>query len=391
MKRIRYNNILFIILASLAVKLALFGHIVINAPSAKFMPDTPSYLEPGINLLEKGRFVNVTSAGAEQYDINRTPGYPIFLAILRRGLGWSFDGIVILQILITTLSGWIVYKAAREIDKSIAPLAAFIFLFDIPVILYSLILLTETLYTLFIALFALFFLRYLKKGKMGALVSAAAMAAIATYIRPVSYYLGICVAGGVIYAAPRPLNIKKAAARAIIFITVFYSILAPWHYRNYIRSGNADFTVIDNRDLRDMGITHKYERDLRGEKTDIKNPVLFYIDHIAKSTVQFFTLPGTFKYLKSNALKVLSKVFGYPWVAFWLIGLLFAGCRGPSHRFLLLTMLYFAAVSIAATGLCVGSRFRVPAMPFIAILSACGWFKIASKAKLFYIFRRKKR
>ena len=88
-------------------------------------------------------------------------------------------------------------------------------------------------------------------------------------------------------------------------------------------------------------------------------------------------MPGTFKYLKSEPLKIASKIYGYPWVVFWLLGLLFVRYDKLPYRFLGLTFLYFAVVSIVVIGLQVGSRFRVPAMPLIAVLSASGWVRIA--------------
>ncbi|MEA3305731.1 MAG: glycosyltransferase family 39 protein [Candidatus Omnitrophota bacterium] len=373
----RKKILLLIIIASLIVKFALFGYAAINAPSAKFMPDTATYMKPGINLVEKGVFATFDTNGEIKYEINRTPGYPLFIAFLNRILRLSPGHIIIAQILFITLAGYFVYKAASELDKNIALLSVFIFLFDLPTIISTLQLLTEALYTVFMAFFIFFFLKYLEKHTISTLIRAVLMLVIATYIRPVSYYLGICLAGGIIYVLFRR-DSKKAIAGALVFLLVFYSLLGLWHYRNYVRTGDADFTVIDNQDLRHMGLTHKYERDGGFEKTKM-SPLVYYLNHTARSVIQFFTLPGTLKHLKSRPLKIASKIYGYPWVIFWLIGIFFAEYDKLAYRFLLLTVLYFAAVSIIVTGLCVGSRFRVPVMPFLSILSASGWMRITGK------------
>ena len=202
MRKLSYNNIvlLVIIFGSLVVKFALFGYAAVNVPSAKFMPDTPTYLEPGINLIERGVFATFDEEGEIKYEILRTPGYPIFIGLLRKIFKLSFDHIVIVQILLITLAGYIIYKAAYELDRNIALLAAFIFLFDLPVAISTLMLLTEALYTVFMALFMFLFLKYLKEYKIGVLILSILMLVIATYIRPVSYYLGVYLAGGIICA-----------------------------------------------------------------------------------------------------------------------------------------------------------------------------------------------
>ncbi len=79
------------------------------------------------------------------------------------------------------------------------------------------------------------------------LILSTLMVVIATYIRPISYYLGIYLAGGIIYALYRT-NIKKAIAHALILLLVFHSLLGLWHYRNYLRAGDADFSVIEHRE-----------------------------------------------------------------------------------------------------------------------------------------------
>ena len=359
---------------SLLIKFALFAYLAANVPSAKFMPDTPTYIDPGINLIEKGVFGTYDGKGNLKYEILRTPGYPVFIAFLHKVLKLSFSWIVIAQILLITMAGYVIYKAAYELDKNIALLAAFIFLFDLPVTISALMLLTEALYTVFMAFFTFFFLKYLKEYKIGSLLLATVILVIATYVRPVSYYLGICLAGGIIFALSR-IDKKKAIVHALILLLVFYSLIGLWNYRNYTKSGNADFTTIDDHDLRGMGLTHKYERAGGFEKTKM-NPLQYYANHTARSTIQFFTIPGTLKYLRSRPLKIASKIYGYPWVVFWLIGVFFAEYNKLSYRFLLLTVLYFAAASIVVTGLCVGSRFRAPVMPLLSILSASGWLRI---------------
>lgn len=376
--KISENKVLILlIVGSLAIKFALFGYLVIRTPSSKFMPDTPTYIEPGVNLIEKGVFATFNKEGEIEYEISRTPGYPIFLAFINKTLKLSFDYVILVQILLVTLAGYIVYKAASELDKKIALLASFIFLFDLPVAISTLMLLSEALYTFFMAIFMYLFLKYLRDHRASSLVLSVLIFVIATYIRPINYYLGLCLGAGIIYALFR-VNPKKAITHALMFLLLFYASLGLWQYRNYIRTGDPDFTTIDNADLLNMGFVRKYEREGGFERVKI-SPLKFYASRATKSIIQFFTLPGTLKYLGSVPIKIASKIYGYPWVAFWLIGLPFARYRKLSYLFLLLTVLYFMTVTVIGTGLVMGSRFRATAMPLISILSASGWFRIKDK------------
>jgi len=374
----RYSDkkiLILIISASLVIKLALFAYAAVNAPDAKFMPDTKTYLEPGKNLIEKGSFATFDGSGNIIYERSRTPGYPIFLAFLKYVLKLPFNAIILVQILLITLAGYIVYKAAHKLDGNIALLAAFIFLFDQPTTISALMLLSEALCTVFTALFMYFFLKYLRDRGLGRLVVSALMLAAATYIRPAGYYLGIYLAIGVIYALSR-VNLKKGIIHALIFFLLFYSMLGTWQCRNYLRSGYADFSTIVKTNIYRWGPLHKYERDGGYEATKM-SPFAYYPDLVTRMAIQYFTVPGTLKYLKSEGLKAASKVYGYPWVVFWLVGLIFARYDKLSSRFLISVILYFAAGAILITGLTISSRYRVPTMPMISILSASGWIRLA--------------
>jgi len=366
-----------IIVLSLGTKLALFAWTANHAPEAKFMPDTPTYVEPGINIIEKGVFGAIDKDGNVHYEMRRTPGYPLFIGILHKGLGLSFNGIIIVQILLITFAGWIVYKAACEIDKRIALLAAFIFLFDQPVTIASIMVLTEALYTVFIAVFMYLFLKYLKVKRLRFLSLSVLTLALATYIRPVSFYLGVCVAGGALYVMFGS-NMKKAIVHALVAILIFYSCVGVWHYRNYVRCGRADFTTLDELNLSSAGLLHKYERVRSRGKTEL-SPFVFYVNRSLRSVSGFITLPGTLKQFGSWYMRRASKIFGYPWLVFWLAGLCFVGLGRIEYKFLMMTVLYYLVVSVLIVGIFMSSRYRVPVMPLISILSAAGWLRISKR------------
>jgi len=84
-------------------------------------------------------------------------------------------------------------------------------------------------------------------------------------------------------------------------------------------------------------------------------------------------------------LGIAGKVFGYLFVALWMVGFLVGIFRMKGNiyfQFLAFLILYFLSVSIVSLGIDAAERFRVPIVPSIAIISSYGWFILANKRGL---------
>ena len=121
-------------LALLAATLSRTGTSVITSG------DTASYLEPGRNLLLHGRFFTGVLP-----EIDRTPGYPLFLAVA--SLPGSPQPLVA-QVILSAFTVVLVWRLARAVfeDDRIALTAAWLFAFEPVSIIYSVRLMPETLY-----------------------------------------------------------------------------------------------------------------------------------------------------------------------------------------------------------------------------------------------------
>ncbi|MDP3791637.1 MAG: hypothetical protein Q8R38_06310 [Candidatus Omnitrophota bacterium] len=124
MKAQNKRYILIIIAIALVIKLSLFLFAAIHAPQGKLLPDSYGYLKLSDMLTTKGVFATQNENGALTYEMFRTPGYPLFLAILNGILKIPLDGVVLLQIAMTFIMAFIVYRATLEIDQKIALLSA---------------------------------------------------------------------------------------------------------------------------------------------------------------------------------------------------------------------------------------------------------------------------
>ena len=319
-----------------------------------------------------------------QYEFFRTPGYPLFLAFFHVVWGIPLNGILFLQIALTMLAAFITYLAAIRIDPRLGLLSAAIILFDPTITVFSLLLLTESLFLLFLSLFLWSFIIYLQRKRMKWIVLAAVLVVMATFTRPINFYLGGAVGILIFYAQLRSKDFKKAFVHTISFCVIVYSCLYAWQYRNYIRSGYNTFSsvtlTVTNANLGD-GLYKSYTRN-HDTPTQVLTPITYYINAGVSSFLSLMTRPSSFKYFKSYALKVVGKVLEYPWIAFWILGLITGLTQIRGNIFLqgiVLVILYFIVVSVMGAGFGTSARFRVPMMPFIAILSSWGWLKISRK------------
>lgn len=372
--------ILFIVTLALIIKLSLFAFAAIHAPQSKMMPDSMHYLELGEVLANKGIFALNDEQGILRYEMLRTPGYPAFLAIFHNLMRIPVSGVVLLQIAFTLSAALITYKTALEISQKIALLSMAIVLFDPPITIFSLMVLTEALFLLLISFFMLAFTLYLKNKKIFLLILSVLCLAAATYVRPVSYYLGLAVALFIIYAN-KAENFKKICTHVVIFLLVIYCLLGSWQIRNYVRCHNFAFTSVENENS-GKGLFKSYIRN-RDPYTKGMAPLPYYISVSSRCLMSLMTRPGNLKYFKSDILTAIGKALAYPWMVFWLVGFLLGIInmrRNLYIQFMLFIMLYFVAASVVSLMWDVGERLRVPMMPFIAIVSAYGWMNLINNS-----------
>jgi len=266
------------LLAAAAIRLALLTAVLLRSGAAALTrPDTQSYLLPGRNLLLHGAFA--TNGLPE---LLRTPGYPLFLALA------TLTGPIaasLIQILLSVLSVALVARLASQVfatgptaggsaaqwdtaavrsprrrqlappqvaQAAIGPTAggagaAWIFAFEPLSVLYSILLLPETLF-LFLFLLSLERLtQFLRTQNLRTLAFAGLALAAATFVRPVTYYLPIPLALGLSFALRHAPSLRVKAP-AVLLLTVL-PWLALWQLRNRIETGFPGFSAIPTQNL----------------------------------------------------------------------------------------------------------------------------------------------
>jgi hypothetical protein len=269
--------------AASAVRLALLAAALLRTGvSVIFSGDTASYLEPGRNLLLHGRFV---TAGLPEID--RTPGYPLFLAVASLP-GTAIAAVV--QVILSAFSVILVWRLARAVfdEERVALLSAWLFAFEPISVIYSVRLLSETL---FLALLLPSLERlavFLRDRRLRELAFAGLWLAAATFVRPVSYYLPAALALGLFLVVARVPGLPPQRQRPVagdpglppqrqrpvagdpglppqrqrpvagdpglrwkaplVLLLSVLPWLAAWQLRNWIESGFGGFTsvVVEN-------------------------------------------------------------------------------------------------------------------------------------------------
>src|SRR5438477_10677527 len=135
---------ILVIAVSVRVLFAASAWLVARDPTVFHSPDTITYVAPAQGILSSGTF----SVRGEP-EIARTPGYPLFL-VPGLLLGQLEAVTITLQIGLSALTVWGVFVLARRLfpqDRRTASIAAMLYALEPLSVIYSSILLTESLFT----------------------------------------------------------------------------------------------------------------------------------------------------------------------------------------------------------------------------------------------------
>ena len=318
------------VIAAALVRLALMASLIARfGTGALLQSDTFSYLEPGRNLLLHGRFM---ADGVP--DLVRTPGYPLFLAIVSLA---GMTAAALANVILSVFSVILVWRLGRTAfgDERIALGAAWIFAFEPVSFTDSVVLISETL---FLALFLLSMERlaeFLRGHRLRVLAAAGLWLAAATFVRPIAYYLPFALALGLFLVMAHipslpPQRQEPVAgdpglrwkAPAVLLISVL-PWLAAWQMRNWVETGYKGFSSITEINLyldeaADViaNVEHRNFFDVGQELGNIgftDNSGQFYLfpPYLARHPEQAGWSQGQrLAFMRSEALRIIRSHFG---------------------------------------------------------------------------------
>ena len=243
------------VIAAAVVRLALLGLTLARTGTVGItMADTASYLIPGRNLLLHGQFV---ADGVP--DMVRTPGYALFLAITSLA---GLPAAALANIILSLFSIVLVWKLGRAVfgDDRIALGAAWIFAFEPMSVLFSISLMSETLFLLLFLLSMERLAEFLRGRRLRVLAVAGLWLAAATFVRPVTYYLPVPLALGIFVVLARERGLRWKAPAVLLISALPW--LAAWQLRNWVETGYSGFSSIADASLyfvNDVELTARLE------------------------------------------------------------------------------------------------------------------------------------
>jgi hypothetical protein len=234
-----WRRYLVLFLLGFLLRLPVFFLAFANPARAIPPGDAPGYYQLAINLFRHGVF-SPSSAAPFQPDPFRTPGYPLFLALIFFLTGSSTLAVVFAQSLLHAVTGLVIVRLGEKVMGSlrigvigcvlwmIAPLPA----------IFAGLLLSEILFTAFflILLLVLTETRMVYSALGGALLGAAIL------IRPI----GIFLWPSIIPALCLGIGWRRAIAKCALFSAMVAAVIAPWLYRNYHIFGRVTLETVQS-------------------------------------------------------------------------------------------------------------------------------------------------
>jgi 4-amino-4-deoxy-L-arabinose transferase-like glycosyltransferase len=200
-----------------------------------FFPDTQTYLDPAMKLLANGSYPADSAM--------RTPGYPVFIALVY-WLGGPHPFLLVLaQVLVGTVNVFLTYLFGKLLlPKPAALLGALFLAVSVESITSVFYILTETLFTAFLVAAMLAWVKgYREKSFIWTGIAALSMGAC-VLVRPVALFFPVMAALAWLFR--KGVSLPRQAAFAGLFLGLYLLTLLPWVLRNEAVLGYPTISTI---------------------------------------------------------------------------------------------------------------------------------------------------
>lgn len=435
---------LWILLAALVLRVGAFLAVAPH-PERLLHRDSPGYIRIASNLLA-GNGYSQENEPPYPPDAFRTPVYPLFLSAIFHLWGQDLRVVATIQVLFSVLTIGLVYRLGLSLLSRQAAIAGgWLLTLSLGSVVYSLYILTETLFTLLVVISLLCLSLFAERQRKGWLAASGAACGLAILCRPVGVVLPLV---WVSYLVWRQRSHMRAMLLSLAITGISTSLVViPWILRNYQQFGVFTISTVSDYNLYAYNAV-ALEADLRGlsqeETRQSWNTV--WRDH--QSNFPDESLAGSLRFLRERSRQlILSHPLRYAYIhmkhdlnallpslsellellgitrgdegtlsvlnqeglvaairhyfgeRIWLLwvfaplvlmlgcvyfGALVGGVRLVRQRdwAALLLLVLPVFFLLAIPGPASHPRFRVPAMPMICMLAGVGWAGIALRVKI---------
>jgi 4-amino-4-deoxy-L-arabinose transferase-like glycosyltransferase len=415
METISYRRVFCVILGlALLTRLGLF--LAVPHPEGLLHPpDSGEYDRLAWNLVAHGEY-SLAEGAPWTPDLTRTPVFPLLVACCYNIAGHEPAFAVAAQVLLSMITAVLVYAIGRRFfDATTALVASILLAVDPLSIRYSILLLSETLFTLLLAASLYCLLAYQRKAQPGWVAAITLLTGLLILCRPIAILWPFALLPVFGWIAWREKS-GQPLVHYGVFLAGTFAMLSTWIVRNYRVGGiavlstvqginlyyyRAALTLADEQNLY-FADAQQLLRDRLQQK--VAQEHLDYSEEYSLMEKWGWEISGSApkSYLRAH-LRGIARMFlpqrrrelliGLPpAAAFWaessflalLYGLALTGfvvglCRCDRLAILVLggVVVYFAAIS----GPEAYSRFRVPVIPALSLLAGTGLAWIVRTAR----------
>lgn len=182
-------------------------------------------------------------------DTFRTPGYPMFIAMIYVLFGARPWAVVLAQTFIDTLTvGVIFFSGNRLFSRNAGLIAALFYAIDPVPSFHALAMYSETWFTFSLSAAGLSLIKGLQDRGRFSLVVSGLLFGFAALIRPIAQYL-VFIFAPIILIMPPLQNMRRKILISAIFILSFCVALSPWLWRNYFKYNALGLSTVKGYSL----------------------------------------------------------------------------------------------------------------------------------------------
>jgi 4-amino-4-deoxy-L-arabinose transferase-like glycosyltransferase len=230
------RELALVFLAAVLVRAILFTQVVQN-PGVACQPDSKIYLSLAQGISQHNSLCYPDNP--LRPDVERTPVYPYFLALIIGFLGGNLAWVLAIQALLDSLCCLLIYRLSENIWKGTGLLSGLLAAFNIGMISYAHFILNDSLFVFVFTLSLLALFGLLREGRWKWAFGLGITLAISSLVRPVAMYLPFFIAPllFLFLVMKRRNSFSQAAGKVLVTILVFLVCISPWVYRNHLHYG----------------------------------------------------------------------------------------------------------------------------------------------------------
>jgi 4-amino-4-deoxy-L-arabinose transferase-like glycosyltransferase len=229
----------------LSIRLALLVPAV-SRPERSLLTDSQGYLDLAEGLRTRGVF----EAPAFVESI-RTPGYPVFLAIVQSVTGREVAPVIVVQVLLSiAVAGMVYLTGAQAAGPSVGWAGAFLWALNPNGLFWSFTIMSESLFAFLLAGSLLLVVLALRRDSLGMYGLGGLALGLATLVRPIGIYLIPCWFVVLLLEGLRRHGLRRGWRAAAVLGLVAYGLVFAWAARNYMAHGEFFFSKTTGVTLR---------------------------------------------------------------------------------------------------------------------------------------------